>query len=71
VAYLFVPLVHHLFFSTDEGSWLDPDYFTYIPSADNYFARSAWVQIGVWLVVAGVALGISRLRARLARRNGS
>jgi hypothetical protein len=68
VAYLFVPLVHHLFFSTDEGTWLDPDYFTYIPSADNYFARNAWVQIAVWLAVAGVALGISGLRAWPARR---
>jgi hypothetical protein len=60
--------VHHLFFSTDEGNWLDPDYFTYIPSADNYFARSVWLQIGVWLVVLGIVMGLSRLRQAPAMR---
>jgi len=68
VAYLLLPLVHHLFVSTDEGTWLDPGYFTYIPSADNYFARSAWVQIGVWGTVAAIALGIRRLRVWISRR---
>jgi hypothetical protein len=68
VAYLLVPLVHHLFVSTDEGTWLDPDYFTYIPSADNYFARRAWVQLAVWLAVALIALGVHRLRVWLSLR---
>ena len=68
VAYLLMPLVHHLFVSTDRGSWLDPSYFTYIPSADNYFARSLWVQIGVWVAVAAIALGILRLRVWISQR---
>jgi hypothetical protein len=71
VAYLFVPLSHHLFFCTDSGTFLDPNYFTYIPSADNYFARSAWIQMGVWLVVALIALGSNRFRVWLrGRRKG-
>jgi len=68
VAYLLLPLVHHLFVSTDEGTWLDPGFFTYIPSADNYFARSAWVQIGVWVTVATMALGTHRLRVWISQR---
>jgi hypothetical protein len=68
VAYLFVPLVHHLFVSTDRGSWLDADYFSYIPSADNYFARSAWIQLAVWLAVSLIALGVHRLRLWLSLR---
>ena len=68
VAYLFVPVVHHLFASTDEGTWLDPGYFTYIPSADNYFARSVWIQVGIWLAVAAIALGVHRLRVRISQR---
>ena len=68
IAYLFMPLVHHLFFSTDGGSWLDLNYSSYITSADNYFSRSAWVQICVWLVVVLMALGFGRLRGWLAGR---
>jgi hypothetical protein len=71
IAYLCVPLIHHLFVSTDQGSWLDQDYFTYIPSADNYFSRSAWVQVGIWLAVALIAWGSNQLRAWLVgRRKG-
>ena len=66
LAYLLVPLIHHLFFSTDQGTWLDPGYFTYIPSADNYFARSAAIQVGVWAIVTSIALGVTRLRVRFA-----
>jgi hypothetical protein len=43
-----------------------PDYFAYIPDADNYFARSALLQIGVWLAVALIALGLTRLREGLS-----
>jgi hypothetical protein len=68
VTYLLVPLFHHLFFCKDDGSWLDPDYFSYIPDADNYFARSALLQIGVWIVVALVTLGVTRLRLSQQRK---
>ncbi len=68
VHYLFLPLLHHLFFSTDEGSWTDPGYFTYITDADNYFARSALFQVGLWIAAALVALGVTRLRRWLRSR---
>lgn len=68
VAYLFLPLCHHLFFCTDRGSWADPGYFAYIPDADNYFARDIVPQIAVWAAVALVALGVTRLRLWLRRR---
>jgi hypothetical protein len=70
IGYLLMPLVHHLFFSTDRGRWLDPSCFSYITSADNYFARNAWVQFGTWLVVALIALGVDRLRIWLLSRRG-
>jgi hypothetical protein len=66
--YLFVPLYHHLFWCSDEGNWTDPDYFAYISDADNYFARSALLQVGVWITVALIALGLTRLRLWLRRR---
>jgi hypothetical protein len=71
VHYLFLPLLHHLFFSTDEGSWTDPGYFTYISDADNYFARSALYQVGVWIVMALAALGVTRLRRWLRSRGNA
>jgi len=68
VTYLFLPLYHHLFWCKDHGSWTDPDYFAYISDADNYFARSPLLQIGVWVVVALIARGLTRLRIRLRER---
>ncbi len=62
ITYLLLPLYHHLFWSKDFGSWTDPDYFAYISNADNFFARSVPVQIGVWISVALLALGFTRLR---------
>jgi len=71
VAYLLLPLNHHLFFCKDDGTWLDPDYFSYIPDADNYFAHRALVQVGIWAAVGLIALGVTRLRRRLiGRRKG-
>ena len=64
------PLYHHLCWCKDGGSWTDPDYFACIPDANNYFARSAWVQLGTWLVVALIALGVYRLRVLLLERRG-
>ena len=70
VAHLLLPLAHHLFFCTDSGTFFDAGYFRYIPSADNYFARSVWVQAGAWAAAAGIALGMTRLRAWLSSRRG-
>jgi len=71
VAYLFLPLNHYLFWCKDDGTWLDADYFSYIPSADNYFAHSALVQVGIWVAVGLIALGVTWLRRRLiGRREG-
>ncbi len=68
VTYLLLPLIHHLFFCTDEGSWMDAGYFTYMPGADNYFARSALLQVGVWAIVGAFTTGVSLVRKRLGRR---
>ena len=69
--YLFLPLYHHLFWCKDDGNWTDPDYFVYITTADNYFARSFLVQIGVWLAVALIVVGFTRLRLFLSEHRGS
>jgi hypothetical protein len=58
VTYLLLPLVHHVFFGTDEGSFVDPGYFAYMPDADNYFAQRTLFQVGVWAAVgAFVVIG--------------
>lgn len=71
IHYLFLPLYHHLFWSTDEGSWLDPDYFGYISDAQNYFTRSILLQLGLWIAVALLILGLTRLRGWLHGRRTS
>ena len=65
IHYLFLPLYHHLCWCKDDGSWRDPDYFAYVPSADNYFPGSILFQIAIWAIVALVAVGITRVRLRL------
>lgn len=70
VCYLLLPLYHHLCWCKDDGSRTDLDYFAYIPSADNYFARSGLLQTGVWLAVALIVLGLTRLRKRMSARRG-
>lgn len=65
IYYLFLPIYHYLFWCTDTGSWTDPDYFSYIPDADNYFTRSAPLQIGIWIAVVLVVISLTRLRLRL------
>jgi hypothetical protein len=69
IHYLFLPLYHHLCWCKDDGSWMDPDYFAYIPAAGNYFASNVIFQIAVWVAVALVALGVTRLRLWLCRRH--
>jgi hypothetical protein len=59
VAYLLMPLVHHVSFT---------DGYYYISDKDNFFARNGALQIMAWLVAAVMALGITRLRAYLAAR---
>jgi hypothetical protein len=68
IHHLFLPLYHHLCWCKDYGSWTDPDYFAYIPAAGNYFSRNSLFQIGVWVAVALVALGVTRLRLSLSGR---
>jgi hypothetical protein len=68
IHYLFLPVYHHLCWCKDDGSWTDPDYFAYIPAAENYFSRSVLFQLAVWATVAMVALGVTRLRLWLCQR---
>jgi len=61
VSYLLMPLVHHVAVGTLEG------YF-YISNSDNFFSESIALQIGVWIVSAGVAFGVAKVRAVLLRK---
>lgn len=70
VYYLFLPLIHHVLFSTDQGTSLGPGTFRYITDADNYFTRSLPLQIAIWLTVAALALGVTRLRQAIRTRQG-
>jgi hypothetical protein len=58
LAYLFLPLVHHLFFT---------DGFYYITDRDNFFARNPLVQIVIWLIALAALFVINALRIFLAR----
>jgi len=68
VAYLLLPLCHHLLGSSETTGLTGPGHFVYISDAENYFARGIPLQIGAWLAAAGVAAGITRLRVGLSRR---
>lgn len=57
VAYLVMPVVHHLF---------GTDGYYYISDSDNFFARSEELQAFTWIIAAGIALGVAWLRKRLA-----
>lgn len=70
VHYLFLPLIHHVLFSTDEGTSLGPGTFRYISDAANYFPARLWMQIAIWLVVAALAWGVTRLRQAIRARQG-
>ena len=56
LSYLLMPLVHHLF-ATPPG-------WRYISTASNFFAFSPILQLAVFAVAAGLAIGITRLRER-------
>jgi hypothetical protein len=58
VAYLLMPLLHHISFS---------DGYYYITNKDNFFSRSSvFLQIVTWLLAGGIAWGITWLRKYLA-----
>ncbi len=61
-ACLLMPLVHHT---------MGTDGYFYISTADNFFASNAALQIAAWLVGAGMAVGIARLRRWLQGRRMS
>jgi hypothetical protein len=56
LSYLLLPLVHHLF-ATPSGR-------RYISTASNFFAFSLVLQLVVFAVAAGIAVGVTRLRKR-------
>lgn len=59
LAYLMMPLAHHL---------VGTDGYFYISDSDNFFARSVWMQIATWLTLGGIACGTGWIRGRLCRR---
>lgn len=63
LAYLLMPLVHHLGFT---------DGYYYVSDKDNFFSRSWALQGVAWLVAGAIAVGVTRLRGYLAiRRAGA
>jgi hypothetical protein len=60
VAYLLMPLIHHVSFTDGYG---------YISGKDNFFAKSSvMLQIVTWLMAAGIAWGVTWLRGYLTAR---
>lgn len=57
VAYVLMPLAHHL---------LGTDGLFYITNSNNFFADSVALQLGGWLLVAGLAWALTRLRWSLS-----
>jgi hypothetical protein len=57
VAYLFMPLVHHVLYT---------DGYYYITDSDNFFGNKLPIQLVAWLSAALLVLGVTRLRERLA-----
>ena len=59
VAYLLMPLLHHVVFT---------DGYYYISDADNFFARDLGLRLGIWLALILLVIGISWLRKTLRLR---
>ena len=57
LSYLLLPVVHHLLAT--------PPAYRYISTASNFFAFNNGLQILVFLVAAGLAVGVTRLRRRI------
>ncbi|MCC6613829.1 MAG: hypothetical protein IT320_10155 [Anaerolineae bacterium] len=68
VAYLLLPLIHHIFSTTESTGVLAPGPFAYISDAENFFTRDGTLQIGVWAAVALLLFALTRLREVLYRR---
>jgi hypothetical protein len=56
VAYLIMPAAHHLF---------GTDGYFYITNSNNFFTDTVVLQLGIWLLVAIVAVATAQLRRRL------
>lgn len=57
IAYLLLPLLHHV---------IGTDGYFYITDSDNFFAQSPTVQLVAWSVIGGVVVHVTRLRKRVA-----
>jgi hypothetical protein len=58
VAYLFLPLLHHVAFT---------DGYFYVTNSNNFLADDCSYQLAAWLIAAGLVLGTSVMRSGLAR----
>jgi hypothetical protein len=56
VAYLVMPLLHHVGFT---------DGYYYISDSDNFFTRDVRLQLAIWLVILLLAAGVTWLRDRV------
>ena len=59
ITYLLMPLIHYS---------LGTDGIFYITDSSNFFSDHLLFQLGVWVIAALVALGITRLRRALVRQ---
>ena len=62
LAYLLMPLVHHV---------LGTNGYFYITNSDNFLAQSAIVQIVAWLALAGLVMGVTKLGQHLAAQRAA
>jgi hypothetical protein len=58
LAYLLMPLLHHLLFT---------DGYYYITDSDNFLARNPLLQLAIWFAVVILAIGVTALRKRWAQ----
>ena len=61
VAYLLLPLVHHV---------VGTDGYYYISDSDNFFAQGSVAQLITWSVIGVLVLGVTWLRKRVAPSRG-
>jgi len=57
LSYLLLPVVHHLLAT--------PPAYRYISTASNFFAFNVGLQVLVFVVAAGLAIGVTQLRQTL------
>lgn len=57
LTYLVLPITHHVLVALTEG-------YVYITNSDNLFAATVPIQLLAWALLAGIAFGVARLRAR-------